>query len=104
MFKKFKDFIKSKTNPGLEEAAKSNIKFFQWIQEFSKKIVTITFWIFVIGEIISIGLIVMAYQQMGELMFVDTFIMENSQTFRDVIIDRPILSVAISTFLVLVVW
>ena len=85
MFKKFKDFIKSKTNPGVDQAAKSNIKFFQWIQEFSKKIVTVTFWIFVIGEIISIGLIIFAYHQMGELMFLDTFIMENNQTFRDVI-------------------
>ena len=85
MFKKIKEFIKSKTNPGVEEAAKSNMKFFQWIQEFSKKIVTITFYIFVIGEIVSIGLIFLAYYQMGELMFVDTFIMENNQTFRDVI-------------------
>ena len=85
MFKKFKDFIRSKMNPGVEDAAKSNMKFFQWIQEFSKKIVTITFYMYAAGEVVSIGLIILAYHQMGELMFIDTFIMENNQTFRDVI-------------------
>lgn len=85
MFKKIKEFIKLKTDPKVEDAAKSNIKFFQWIQEFSKKIVTITFYMYAAGEVVSIALIILAYHQMGELMFVDTFIMENSQTFRDVI-------------------
>ena len=85
MFKKIKEFIKLKTNPKVEDAANSNVKFFQWIQEFSKKIVTITFYMYAAGEVVSIALIILAYHQMGELMFVDTFIMENSQTFRDVI-------------------
>ena len=66
MFKKIKEFIKSKTNPGVEEAAKSNMKFFQWIQEFSKKIVTITFYMYAAGEVVSIALIILAYHQMGE--------------------------------------
>lgn len=85
MFKGLMNFIKNKKDPKLKETVKSNIKFFQWIQEFSKKIVTITFYIFVIGEIVCLAMILLAYYQMGELMFIDTFIMENNQTFRDVI-------------------
>lgn len=86
MFKDLKEFLKfGKKDSNIQDVAKSNMKFFQWVQEYSKKIVTITFYIFVIGEILCLGLILLAYYQMGELMFVDTFIMENNQTFRDVI-------------------
>ena len=59
--------------------------FVNWIQEFSKKIVAITFIIFVIINIFILLLILSAYITSGELHYLDTLISEANLTFREVI-------------------
>ena len=59
--------------------------FVNWIQEFSKKIVAITFIIFVIINIFILLLILSAYITSGELYYLDTLISEANLTFREVI-------------------
>lgn len=64
---------------------KRNIDFFNWIQEFSKRIVTITFVIFVVIHIfilINLGFI---YFTTKDLSYIDVLIQETNNTFRDVI-------------------
>lgn len=60
-------------------------KFFNWIQEFSKKIVTITFIIFVIIELYSLVLLYLSYLQTSDISLLGTLISESHLTFREVI-------------------
>lgn len=60
-------------------------KFFNWIQEFSKKIVTITFIIFVLIEIYSLVLLYLSYLQTSDISLLGTLISESHLTFREVI-------------------
>jgi hypothetical protein len=68
-----------------EELTKSNLSFFKWVQEFSKRIVIITFIIFIAIDIVSLLTVILAYLQTGTLNYIDTIIAETNQTFRDVI-------------------
>ena len=63
----------------------SGSSFFKWIQEFSKKIVTISSIIFVVSNIFILALMFMNYINSNDLSYMDTFIMETNQTFREVI-------------------
>lgn len=67
------------------EVAKNVVSFFNWVQEFSKKIITITFYIFVAINIYVLVLIWMAYKNSGDILFLDTLITESHLTFREVI-------------------
>ena len=67
------------------EINKSGRKFFQWIQEFSKKIVTITFVIFVIINIYSLVLVTFSYFTTYDLTTLSVLLTETHTTFRDVI-------------------
>lgn len=73
--------------PEVDENELSNrsLSFFGWIQEFSKKIVSITFVIFVIINIFVLAAIAFAYFNSGDLMYIETLLSEIHQTFRDVI-------------------
>ena len=79
LFKKDKQYINE------EEASKRTISFFNWIQEFSKKIITITFYIFVIINIYVLVIIWLAYNNSGDTLYLDTLISETHLTFREVI-------------------
>lgn len=79
LFKKDKKYINE------EEASKRTISFFNWIQEFSKKIITITFYIFVIINIYVLIIIWLAYNNSGDTLYLDTLISETHLTFREVI-------------------
>lgn len=79
LFKKDKKYIDE------EEASKRTISFFNWIQEFSKKIITITFYIFVIINIYVLVIIWLAYNNSGDTLYLDTLISETHLTFREVI-------------------
>lgn len=81
-FKKKKRKHKNISEP---EVAKNVVSFFNWIQEFSKKIITITFYIFVAINIYVLVLIWMAYKNSGDILFLDTLITESHLTFREVI-------------------
>lgn len=73
---------KNTTDKQVYEQSKSFVK---WIQEFSKKIVSVTFVIFVIINVYILSMISISYYTTGELMCLDTLITESNLTFREVI-------------------
>lgn len=73
---------KNTTDKQVYEQSKSFVK---WIQEFSKKIVSVTFVIFVIINVYILSMISISYYTTGELMYLDTLISESNLTFREVI-------------------
>ena len=81
----FKKKKRKRKNISEPEVAKNVVSFFNWIQEFSKKIITITFYIFVAINIYVLVLIWMAYKNSGDILFLDTLITESHLTFREVI-------------------
>lgn len=68
-----------------EKERQSYLKFFHWIQEFSKKIITITFVIYVLIHIFILAFVAIAYFRTGDIASLDTLITESNTTFRDVI-------------------
>lgn len=83
------EFIQS-VNTVVKEVDENNLtnkslSFFNWVQEFSKKIVSITFGIFVIINLYVLIIITVSYFQTGDLQYIETLITEANQTFRDVI-------------------
>lgn len=67
------------------ELSNKSLSFFGWIQEFSKKIVSITFVIFVIINLFVLAAITISYFNSGDLLYLETLLTEIHQTFRDVI-------------------
>ena len=65
--------------------ANKSLTFFGWIQEFSKKIVSITFVIFVVINLFVLAAITFSYFNSGDLLYIETLLTEIHQTFRDVI-------------------
>lgn len=63
---------------------KSN-SFFNWMQEYSKKIISITFVIYVIINIYCLFMTIYVFQTTQEFQSLDTLITEINQTFREVI-------------------
>ena len=70
-----------KSNYGIQ----SSVSMFNWAMEFTKKIVTITFVIFVITNVFVLCIIFAEYYSMGVVEYLDTLITETHTTFRDVI-------------------
>ena len=69
-----------------KETIEKSTGFLSWIQEFSKKIVAVTFLIFVVVNIFVMIMIVIQYHTSGgELQYLETLITEVHNTFRDVI-------------------
>lgn len=67
------------------ELSNKSLSFFGWIQEFSKKIVSITFVIFVVINLFVLAAITISYFNSGDLLYLETLLTEIHQTFRDVI-------------------
>lgn len=76
--------LKNNTLSNTDDILKNQIKYINWIQTFSKKIVTITFILYIISIAYSIWMLYMSYI-CGNLIGLDTFIAETNTTFRDVI-------------------
>lgn len=70
---------------GSDTAVKSSINMINWAAEFTKKIVTITFIIFVISNFFVMAIILGEYMTIGTVEYLDTLITEIHTTFRDVI-------------------
>lgn len=68
-----------------EDIVESSTSFFKWTQEFTKKIVTIAFIIFVLVNVFVLAILLLSYLTTGELQYLDILISESNQTFRDVI-------------------
>ena len=78
--KKSKDIEESS-----EVSVKKSLEFMSWIQEFSKKVVVITFMIFIIANLFFFGVITFEFYTTSELIGIEIFISEMHSTFRDVI-------------------
>ncbi len=72
-------------NNSKDNNIEDNIKFVSWIQEFSKKVVFITFIIFIIANVFYLWIILSKFVVTNEISFLDTFISEMHNTFREVI-------------------
>lgn len=68
-----------------KNSVKRNIEFMSWIQEFSKKVVVITFAIFIVANLFFLGMILVQFITTNEILYLDTFISEMHSTFREVI-------------------
>lgn len=66
-------------------SAKKHKDFIVWVQEYSKKIVTIVFIFYILASLLSIGVILAIAYINGEVVGIDTLLTEINQTFRDVI-------------------
>lgn len=64
---------------------RKNLEFLNWAQEYSKKIVSITFFIFVISNIFFLCLITAEFIKNSDLAYIDTYMQELHLTFREVI-------------------
>ena len=69
----------------VELVAKKQLGMMDWIQEFSKKIVTITFIIFVIIHLYILVMMTIKYFMHGDLEDMTNLLTEANVTFRDVI-------------------
>ena len=69
-----------------ENTLKKSIGFMSWVQEFSKKIVAVTFLLFLVANIFVMVLMFLEYYSSGmEPSGLDTLLSEVHTTFRDVI-------------------
>lgn len=69
-----------------KETIEKSTGFLSWIQEFSKKIVAVTFLIFVIVNVfVMVMIVIQYYMSGGEVQYLETLITEVHNTFRDVI-------------------
>lgn len=64
---------------------RKNLEFLNWAQEYSKKIVSITFLIFVLSNIFFLGLITAEFIRNADLTYIDIYMQEVHLTFREVI-------------------
>jgi hypothetical protein len=60
-------------------------KFITWVQSFTKKTVTILFGLYILCTLISILMMFLGCYVLGQSVNMDTFIVENNETFRIVI-------------------
>lgn len=69
-----------------ETQMKKHLNFLSWVQEFTKKIVVITFIMYIISNIVFLGIAICYYVQSGgEVMYFSTLTTEVHETFRNVI-------------------
>lgn len=66
------------------DTLENNKKYMFWIQSFSKKIISITFIIYLASTIFSIIMVYISFQT-GSISGIDTFISETNATFREVV-------------------
>lgn len=65
---------------------KKRLNFLAWVQEFTKKIVVITFIMYIISNIVFLGIAICYYVQSGgEVTYFSTLTTEVHETFRNVI-------------------
>lgn len=73
------------TENNAEKLVNKNTGFLGWLQEFSKKVVAITFVIFLIINVFVMVFIALHYFVTGDIIYLDQLLAEAHTTFRDVI-------------------
>lgn len=76
---------KKKSTSNNKERLNKNLEFFNWVQEYSKKVVSMTFLIFVLANAFFLCLLTAEFIKTNELSYIDIYIQEIHLTFRDVI-------------------
>lgn len=66
------------------DTLENNKRYIGWIQSFSKKIVSVTFGLYLVSVAFSIGMVWYSFQT-GTITGIDTFITESNTTFREVV-------------------
>jgi hypothetical protein len=66
------------------DTLENNKRYIGWIQSFSKKIVSVTFCLYLVSVAFSIGMVWYSFQT-GTITGIDTFITESNTTFREVV-------------------
>ena len=59
-------------------------KYITWIQEFSKKVVVVTFILYIINTLFTLGIVYASYKN-GLISGIDTLITEINNTFREIV-------------------
>lgn len=77
--------IDHNNDDGAKRLIEKNTKFSEWIQEYTKKVVTLVFILYMIINVYILIMVFVAYKSSGYLQALDTLIMEINSTFRDVI-------------------
>lgn len=73
-------------NSEADKSITRGLGFLSWVQEFTKKIVVITFILYIISNIVFLGIAICYYiQSGGEVMYFSTLTTEVHETFRNVI-------------------
>ena len=85
MSKRRKRPVKKPNNTNVKSISDKSLSFFSWVQEYSKKIVSITFIIFVVLNLFVLGLITIEYIRTSQIYYLDILITEMHMTFREVI-------------------
>lgn len=73
-------------NSEAEKSMTRGLGFLSWVQEFTKKIVVVTFVLYIISNIVFLGIAICYYVQSGgEVTYFSTLTTEVHETFRNVI-------------------
>jgi hypothetical protein len=99
-YSKASDYFESKDDNLLGqdiETVEKQKQFVVWVQSFSKRIVIIVFWLYIMSSIFSLFLVYLSWKA-GYTTGLDTLISEINQTFRDVIGGYIIKSAAENSF------
>ena len=76
---------RKKKSGNINTEVKESIKFISWIQEYSKRIVSITFLIFFAANVFTLIMLTLQFMNDRNMTYLDTYIMEVHSTFREVI-------------------
>ncbi len=86
LFKKKKKSTKRKRKSYTNQQMMNNqIEFMSWTQNFTKVIVSLTFFLFFVSNVTYMIFLALEFYFNKDLSYIDTFIMEMHNSFRDVI-------------------
>ena len=78
--------MKSNFENDVKTRAEKSFGFLSWVQEFTKKIVVTTFFLYIVSSIVFLGIGIASYLQSGgEMMYFTTLVTEVNGTFRNII-------------------
>ena len=82
--KSYKELLDDESKVDIKKSNKTS-KAFDWLIEFSKKVVFVTFIVYLISTLVEIYIMNISANITGEIVGIDTFIAETNATFRIVV-------------------
>lgn len=80
-----KTITEKDNNDALTETTYESLKFASWVQTFTKRIIVVTFGIFIIIDLITLIISIINCFQLADTTAVNNLITETNTTFRDII-------------------